>query len=139
TGLGRLAEALAPTDSYTFAHRQIRPSPPGKVTLNGQGYDAPFITGALPVPCAHPRRLQQTVYLLPQSASSIGPEPGTTYTVRVYGETGALVHTESGITGTAWTYPIEAEIAESGLGRPNERLTVTLEAVRGGYTSWQAQ
>ncbi|WP_338618308.1 phage tail protein [Pigmentiphaga sp. CHJ604] len=139
TGLGRLAEALAPTDSYTFAQRQIRPYPPGKVTLNGQSYEAPFITGALTLSWAHRSRLQQTVYLVPQSASSIGPEPGTTYTVRVYGEMGALVHTESGVAGTAWTYPLATEIAESGLGRPNERLTVTIEAVRDGYTSWQAQ
>jgi hypothetical protein len=81
----------------------------------------------------------QTAYLVAQDEASIGPEPGTTYTVRVYGEAGTLKHTETGLTGTSWTYPLATEIAESGLGRPNERLTVKVEAVRDGHTSWQAQ
>ena len=32
-----------------------------------------------------------------------------------------------------------ALITESGLNRPNEKLTVKIEAVRDGYTSWQSQ
>ena len=81
----------------------------------------------------------QTVYLVTQGESSIGPEPGTTYTVRIYGEAGTLKHTETGITATSWTYPISTEIVESGVNRPNEKLTVKVEAVRDGYTSWQSQ
>jgi len=34
---------------------------------------------------------------------------------------------------------LATEIAESGLNRPNARLTVKVEAVRDGHTSWQAQ
>lgn len=139
SGLGRLASSLAVADSYTFARRQVRPYPPGRFRVNGQGYDVAWITGALTASWAHRNRIQQTVHLVTQSETSIGPESGTTYTVRVYGETGALIHTESGIAGTDWTYAVATEIADTGLGRPNERLTVTIEAVRDGITSWQAQ
>jgi hypothetical protein len=59
--------------------------------------------------------------------------------VRVYGEAGTLGHNVTGLTGTSWTYPLATEIAESGLGLPNKKLTVTVEAVRDGHTSWQAQ
>ena len=139
TGLGMLPEASASAISYTFAHRQVRPYALGKVRVNGFDYGVAYITGAVTVTWAHRNRLMQTVYLVTQGESSIGPEPGTTYTVRIYGEAGTLKHTETGITGTGWTYPISTEIAESGVNRPNEKLTVKIEAVRDGYTSWQSQ
>lgn len=139
TGIGTFAEGSATALNYTFAKRQIRPYPPGRVRVNGSDYSVSFITGAVTVSWAHRSRLLQTAYLVTQSESSIGPETGTTYTVRIYGEAGSLRHTESGLTGTSWTYPIATEVSESGLGRPNESLLIKLEAVRDGHTSWQAQ
>lgn len=44
----------------------------------------------------------------------------------VYGELGTLVHTETGLTGTSWTYLEAEEIAESGLGRLNNHLRVII-------------
>ncbi len=139
TGIGTFAEGSATALNYTFAKRQIRPYPPGRVRVNGSDYSVSFITGAVTVSWAHRSRLLQTAYLVTQSESSIGPETGTSYTVRIYGEAGSLRHTESGLTGTSWTYPIATEVSESGLGRPNESLLIKLEAVRDGHTSWQAQ
>jgi hypothetical protein len=139
TRLGMLPEASTSAISYPFAHRQVRPYAPGRARVNGFDYSVASITGAVTVTWAHRNRLMQTVYLVTQGESSIGPEPGTTYTVRIYGEAGTLKHTETGITGTGWTYPISTEITESGLNRPNEKLTVKIEAVRDGYTSWQSQ
>jgi Putative phage tail protein len=139
TGIGTFAEGSATALNYTFAKRQIRPYPPGRVRANGSDYSVSFITGAVTVSWAHRSRLLQTAYLVTQSESSIGPETGTTYTVRIYGEAGSLRHTESGLTGTSWTYPIATEVSESGLGRSNESLLIKLEAVRDGHTSWQAQ
>ena len=55
-------------------------------------------------------------------------EPGTEYDVLVYGEVGTLVHTETGLTGTAWTYAAAAEIADSGLGRLNNHLRIVIRA-----------
>lgn len=139
SGLGRLDPSLAAIDSYTFARRQLRPYAPGRFRVNGSAYDVAYITGPLAVTWAHRSRIQQTADLISQSQTSIGPEPGTSYTLRVYGEAGALVHTEAGLTGTSWTYAIAAEIAEGGLARPHERLSVTVESVRDGITSWQQQ
>lgn len=139
TGMGVLAEASAPTISYTLAKRQIRPYPPGKFRVNNLDYGMSYITGEVTVSWAHRSRVLQTAYLVTQGEANIGPEPGTTYTVRIYGEAGTLKHTETGLTGTSWTYPMATEISESGLNRPNEKLTVKVEAIRDGYTSWQAQ
>lgn len=137
--MGVLAEASAPTISYTLAKRQIRPYPPGKFRVNNLDYGMSYITGEVTVSWAHRSRVLQTAYLVTQGEANIGPEPGTTYTVRIYGEAGTLKHTETGLTGTSWTYPMATEISESGLNRPNEKLTVKVEAIRDGYTSWQAQ
>jgi len=41
-------------------------------------------------------------------------------------ELGTLVHTETGLTGTSWTYLETDEIAESGLGRLNNHLRVVI-------------
>jgi hypothetical protein len=139
TGIGTFAEGSATALNYTFAKRQIRPYPPGRIRVNGSDYSLSFITGAVTVSWAHRSRLLQTAYLVTQSESNIGPEAGTTYTVRIYGEAGSLRHTENGLTGTSWTYPIATEVSESGLGRPNESLLIKIEAVRDGHTSWQAQ
>ena len=88
---------------------------------------------------SHRDRTQQTSYLVQQSAGDIGPETSTTYTLRIYGELGTLVHTESGMTGTSYTYPEATEIAESGLGRLNNSLRIELESDISGKTSWQFQ
>ncbi len=139
TGIGTFAEGSATALNYTFAKRQIRPYPPGRIRVNDSDYSLSFITGAVTVSWAHRSRLLQTAYLVTQSEANIGPEAGTTYTVRIYGEAGSLRHTENGLTGTSWTYPIATEVSESGLGRPNESLLIKIEAVRDGHTSWQAQ
>jgi hypothetical protein len=60
------------------------------------------------------------------SGKTTVPEPGTEYDILIYGELGTLVHTESGLTGTAWTYSAGQQIAESGLGRLNNHLRVVI-------------
>ena len=86
---------------------------------------------------AHRDRLSQTVSLVPQSTGNIGPEPGVTYTLRLYGETGNLRRTYSGLTGTSQTYALAEDTADSGLGRPNAALRIELETNRSGVISLQ--
>jgi hypothetical protein len=138
TGLGRLAESAAPADSYTFAGRMIRPYPPGNVKINNVMWPT-VILGQASVTWAYRDRMQQTVYLVTQSEANIGPEAGTTYTIRVYGESGALRKTVTGITTTSWSYLVADEVTDSGLGRLNGKLKIEVEAVRDGYASWQRQ
>jgi hypothetical protein len=138
TGLGRLAESAAPADSYTFAGRMIRPYPPGNVKINTVMWPT-VILGQASVTWAYRDRMQQTVYLVTQSEANIGPEAGTTYTIRVYGESGALRKTVTGITTTSWSYLVADEVTDSGLGRLNGKLKIEVEAVRDGYACWQRQ
>lgn len=131
TGLGELAIALAPAEAITMAQRHDRPYPPGLFRIAGQAYPTELIDVALSATWAHRDRLQQTAYLVTQGEASIGPEAGTTYTVRLYDQdTGILLHQQTGISGTNWTGP-----ALSGI----YTLRLELEAVRSGLASWQAQ
>jgi hypothetical protein len=134
TARGELFEAAAPLDTVTLRARAFRPYPPGNVRLNG-AYFPDVITGPLTVSWAHRDRKQQTGgTLVEQGAADIGPEAGTTYTVRVYGEGGVLRRTVTGLTGTSWTW--DTETADCALGRLNTSLRIEVESVRDGYTSW---
>lgn len=87
TGRGSVLQADQPPVSYTMANRHIRPYPPGKIRINGVAWPAaPWASplGDITVAWAHRDRTLQTAYLVDQEAADIGPEPGTTYTIRFY-------------------------------------------------------
>ena len=107
TGSGSLDPALAPISSATMTERQVRPYPPGALQLNGVAYPA-TISGTLVLTWAHRDRLQQADQLIDTSAASIGPEAGTTYTLRLYNENDVLSRTETGLTGITYTWATEA-------------------------------
>jgi len=138
TLFGELALDDAPTAQVTFNSRQIRPYPPGNFRQNNI-IDPDYITGELTTSWAHRDRLQQTGEIIDQNEGNIGPEIDTTYRLRIYGETGVLIKTYTDLTGTSQTYPINEEISDSGLGRPNESLRVILNSGRGDYENWQNQ
>lgn len=136
TGKGTLPLGSAPTDSLTMNRRQDRPYPPGNLRINYVRYPA-VVKGNLLITWAHRDRLTQTVNLIAHTNGNIGPEPGVTYTLRIYGESGSLRRTYSGLTGTSQTYTLADDAADSGLGRPNDTLRIELEANRSGVTSLQ--
>lgn len=114
TSQGTLPLASAPILSRTFTQRPSRPYVPGNVKINGVAYPA-AILGAYTLTWAHRDRLQQQD-VIAQSNASVGPEAGATYTLRLYGEADTLLRTETGLTGTSYTW--SAEEADSGLGVP---------------------
>jgi hypothetical protein len=97
---------------------------PTDVRFNGESYPS-SISGELTVSWSHRNRLGTWSYV--DSGATASAEPGTEYDVLVYGELGTLVHTESGLTDTSWTYLAADEIAESGLGRLNNHLRVVVK------------
>ena len=116
--------------------RQALPYPPGRIRLNGQTEPA-VVAGDLTVTWAHRDRIQQTAYLVQQGDADIGPEPGVTYTVRIRDRNGALVHTETAITGTNFVWDVTTAASEAGaLG---DRITLEITAMRDGLESWQPQ
>lgn len=135
TGQGTLAEAAAPQITAAIANRHARPYPPGNLRLNGLFYPASLAPNArLTVSWAHRDRLQQTATILDTTAASIGPEAGTTYTLRLYDQGNTLRRTVSGMTGTSYEWAAEA--FESGL-LTTERtgITWTQSSVASGATA----
>lgn len=138
TAMGRLSLADAPTNSLLTVGRMMRPYPPGNVRINGSRWPASIgVDEELIVTWAHRDRITQTVSLVSQDTGNFGPEAGVTSTLRIYGETGTLLRTVTGLTGTTYTYASVDEIADSGLGRLNTSLRIELESVRGSLASLQ--
>ena len=113
TGRGVLDLASAPADSVTMVGRLYRPYPPGQFKINASYFPSAII-GAAAFSWAHRSRTQQTgssyVGFL---ENSIGPESGQTYTLQLYDETNTLRNTQSGLTGTSYSWTTED--ADSGL------------------------
>lgn len=104
----------------------------GQLRVNSSAYPS-SISGDLTVSWAHRDRVAQGESLADSEQASIGPEAGTTYTLRVY-EGMTLRRTYSGITGTSQTYSNSDEIADGG---PFNPVRFTLHAVRDGLESAQ--
>lgn len=107
TQQGTLDAALAPTVQTVLAGRHARPYPPGRLRINGAAWPTTAFA-RLDIAWAHRDRLLQADRLIEHDAGSIGPEPGTTTTVRiVHVLSGALLHEAVGIAGTAFTYDLD--------------------------------
>lgn len=115
TGADSLASDAAPVDEVEFDQRAYRPYPPGNLKANTVFYP-PYIDGEdeLALTWAHRDRLQQTGEdIIEFDAGDIGPEDGTTYTLRIYGEEDDLLRTVSSISGTSYTYNDADELDDS--------------------------
>lgn len=128
TGKGELALAEAPVDVVNTVGRMYLPYAPGQFKLNATSYPA-SLNAAITVSWVHRDRLLQTgSVLLGTMDAGVGPEPGTTYTVRYYNSvTNALLTTQSGLSGLSST-PFTPSVST---------LRVELESVRAGFTSYQ--
>ncbi len=131
--------ASASLDTITVAGRQARPYPPGDMKVN----TIPFgtfesalnvATGDVVLAWTHRDRELQADQLVPHGDASVGPEAGTTYTIRIYDGV-TLKRTTTGITGTTWTYT-GAMITSDGEPTAPE-WTFRVKSVRGGLDSWQ--
>lgn len=138
TGKGQLGidEATA-YNANAMDSRQVRPYLPGDFKINGVSYPTTF--GGEPVlTWKHRNRLTQTAYIVEHSETTITPvEAGLTYTLLIYGNSGVLKRTVTGITGETYTYADADEKADNG-GNLNTTLRFVLKAVRGIYDSWQS-
>jgi hypothetical protein len=107
---------------------------PTDVRFNSLSYPT-SISGELTVSWEHRNRLGEWSYA--DSGETSEAEEGTTYQIRVYGELGTLIHTESDITGTSWVYDEDLEKSESGFEPPrlNTHLKIELRTFLGGDVS----
>lgn len=117
SGTTSLSDAVQLT--IPIVGRAARPYPPGKLTINAS-YFPDVVTGDIALTWAHRDRKQQTgADYIGFLENSIGPEAGTTYTVRFYKETGELAKTITGLTGTSYTWATEADDSLISSGDPN--------------------
>lgn len=151
---GRFPIDDAPIDELTFRHRFIRPYAPGHVlttTMAGgqkrwyENQDLRYDVGPTEVPdfititWTHRDRPVQQDKLIDHEQGDIGPEPGTTYRLRVFNAKGELVRTETGIDGTQFIYTYAMASADTKVeeGSPESAAgTMFLDAMRSGYNSW---
>lgn len=139
----------SPPESLTFNFRFARPYAPGLVQINGDPFTEVKTVSptndTLSLTWAHRDRVTQFDQLIDHLATSIGPEVGTTYTVKAHkASDNSVVRTTTGITGASWTYLLATARSDFGItagavGAPVVLTDgyLTLEAVRDGYTSWQ--
>jgi hypothetical protein len=139
TGLGPVPIADIDADSIEIANRASRPYPPGNVALNGDAYPTAALAGDLVITWSHRDRTQQTAYLVAQSETDIGPEPGTTYTVTIYdADTDTQLRQWTALETTTQTYTqTQRETDMAGVGPHNLRIEIS--AHRDSLESWQTQ
>lgn len=145
-------------DAITYNYRFYRPYPPGQLRVNGERWYVPFsLTAAqqqAALTWAHRDRLLEADQLVDHDVANIGPEPGTTYTARIYDSDDVLKRTEVGIMAATldaygnliapnWTYTWLQALSDLGVTQQLEfneivPARMTFCSTRDGFDSWQA-
>jgi hypothetical protein len=120
--------------------RQARPYPPANMAVDGtlamtplpnnsNGHAEPVITWA------HRDRILQEDQLVGHTEASVGPEPGTTYNLRLYDHNApdVLLREVTAIADVTWTYDATMQTAD---GNP-VAVWVEVESERDGLVSHQ--
>ena len=131
-----LTQGEATNHSVTAKRRAGRPYRPSYLEVNSS-YTSRTIpaTGSVALAWKERNRLSETS-VIRQNTTSVAPELGTTYTLKIYNAAGTLIRTEAGLTDPSYTYTNAQETADNG--SLSDWLTFALYAVRGTLTSWQA-
>jgi hypothetical protein len=107
TQQGTLDPALAPIAQLRLDARHARPYPPLRLRINGAAWPQTAFA-RLAIAWAHRDRVLQGDRLIEHEAGSIGPEPGTTTSVRIYHAlSNTLLHTTENLSGTSTTYDLD--------------------------------
>jgi hypothetical protein len=125
-----LAEGIE--KSVVTEQRVNRPYPPGNVRVDGQSIYA--MSGehlAFVLTWAHRDRLLQMDQVVDHTEGSVGPEPGTTYNIRVYAEDGTTELFNDNV-GNVDTWDSSVDIVTM-----DTMVWVELESERDGLTSFQ--
>lgn len=140
TSSDTLDPELTTMDTLDLVGRQGRPYPPADVTVDGDSiYALDNIEYPEPlVEWAHRDRVLQADQAVGYFEASVGPEPGVTYTIRIYDpdvDPDAVIRTTTGIAGPSWTYDAAMQAAD---GSPFS-VYIEIESVRDGVASYVTQ
>lgn len=142
---GTLDPDLAPIDTVNMNWRFSRPYVPGLMKANGEHW---FISKELSqntpnilFTWTHRDRVQQQDQMIPHEMGNIGPEPDSSYLIKVYNSDGDVIRTESGIRGTSWNYLWVQAINDLGADPHNNddeyNIVIRIWTFRDGLESWQ--
>lgn len=125
-----------------FNWRFFRPYPPGRFQINGEPWSTlttlTAAMAALHLTWVHRDRVLQGDKLVDHSAASIGPEPGTTYTMSVmHPVTGNIVRTEVGIIGNEFYYRRAQALVDLGQLTAGQRPKIIFTSARDNFEAWQ--
>lgn len=138
-GGGSVPTATVSPDQVDLNWRFFRPYPPGRMRVNDKPWSDPVELNAgapaLHLTWRHRDRVTQADKLIPHESESIGPEPGTTYTMRVIAASGDVVRTEVGIVGTEFFYRHAQALAD--LGQQMQTALLQFTTSRDGLDAWQ--
>ena len=113
--------------SVTTNARALRPLPPGRLRIDGAvvGSGAAY-DGDMLFSWAHRNRLDDSI--ASQADPSRTPEEGTTYNIRVYTSSNALLASALEVSSAASTGTMRFAVSGD--------MRIEIEAVRDGYVSW---
>jgi hypothetical protein len=129
---GELSLAAATAQDLTIAQRALKPYPPANFRVDGS-YTGTTHTGDVELTWNRRNRLTQAE-VLKQSAADQALEAGASFTLKIYNQSNTLIRTETGLTGTSYTYTQATETADNG-GSLAASLKFELYAVSGGLES----
>lgn len=132
TSTDLLTEDEADTLTLELVGRFGRPYPPGNVQVGGISIYGAVGQQTIPIlTWTHRDRVAQADAILGHEAASTGPEPGTTYNVRVYDLDDNLLREETGIAADTWTYDEDMQ----GLDDAPNKVRMELESERDDLVS----
>lgn len=119
TNSGIVPVEASPPQELIFNFRFARPYAPGLMRVNGSAWHAVTapvsISQSMVLTWVHRDRVLQADQLVAHGDASVGPEPGTTYTVYIYDDADVLKGTHSGIVATTFTYDFAMAAADFGI------------------------
>lgn len=126
-----------------FNWRMFRPYAPGRMMANGARWTTPAviddITPNMLLSWAHRDRVLQADQLIGHDDDPIGPEPGTTYTLRILDPvTDQAVRTEIGLVGMSLLYQRAQALHDQGFPSQVVNVPYKFTASRDGFDSWQS-
>lgn len=129
SGLGELPLAAAPIDVLNIVGRMAKPYPPGNFKINNLYFPLSAIDN-LDLTWAHrDKKLQTGGSYLGFLDSSIGPESGTTYNIRIYNNNNnSLIYQELDYSGNSFS--AQSRVYTSS-------IKIELESIREGLQSYQ--
>ncbi len=132
TPVGVMTLAGAPTDVVTMSHRAIRPLRPANVLVEGAAegpVDCTLLTN-IGVTWANRNRITE-INPLAWDDADVTPEDGQTTIIEACDDSGVVITTHSGLTGTSFSVPV-ASFMGRGFG------IIRVGAERDGFREWQA-